>query len=410
MAGALSQVRACAQGRTAALQRFDDKSGTGRADRLVFPAIQGRETMKRRTLLTGAAAVTAVAAASAFPKPALSAKTRKWRLITTWPKNLPGLGTGAQYFADQVTKCTGGRLTVKLYASGEVVPAFESIDAVASGTVEMGHGAPYYWKGKAPASQFVSNIPYGFTALEYNAWYHYGGGSALCDELYRDQLGCKFLVCGNTGPQHGGWSKRPIKTLDDYKGLKMRMPGIPAEVLTRMGATVVNLPGSEVAAALAAGTIDAVEWNNPYGEAAMGFWRYAKYYLTPGWHEPGTGLELFINAKEWDNLEDDLKAIVEQCAYATNQVMLCEFQARSGPILKSFLEDKGVILNTLSDEILTKLGNVTGEVLSELAAADKMSAKVLKSMLAFRSQQMKYTTISDGDFIRARNLPYKFPS
>lgn len=366
--------------------------------------------MKRRTLLTGAAAVTAVAAASAFPKPAISQGRRKWRLITTWPKNLPGLGTGAQYFADQVTKCTGGRLTVKLYASGEVVPAFESIDAVASGTVEMGHGAPYYWKGKAPASQFVSNIPFGFTALEYNSWYHYGGGSALCDELYRDQLGCKFLVCGNTGPQHGGWSKKKISSVDDYKGLKMRMPGIPAEVLTRMGATVVNLPGSEVAAALAAGTIDAVEWNNPYGEAAMGFWRYAKYYLTPGWHEPGTVLELFINAKEWDNLEDDLKAIVEQCAYATNQVMLCEFQARSGPILKSFLEDKGVILNTLSDEILTKLGNVTGEVLSELAAADKMSAKVLKSMMAFRSQQMKYTTISDGDFIRARNLPYKFPS
>ena len=365
--------------------------------------------MKRRTLIKASAATAAVVAASAFPKPALSQNRRKWRLITTWPKNLPGLGTGAQYFADQVTKCTGGRITVQLFASGEVVPAFESIDAVGSGTVEMGHGAPYYWKGKAPAAQFVSNIPFGFTALEYNAWYHYGGGSALCDELYRDQLGCKFLVCGNTGPQHGGWSKKKISTVDDYKGLKMRMPGIPAEVLTRMGATVVNLPGSEVSAALAAGTIDAVEWNNPYGEATMGFWRHAKYYLTPGWHEPGTVLEIFINSKKWDGLPDDLKAIVEQCAFSTNQVMLCEFQARSGPVLENFLKERGTILNTLSDEILMKLGTVTGEVLTELAAKDKMSGKVLKSMLKFRSHQKQYTFISDGEFIRARNLPFKFP-
>ncbi|MAN79171.1 MAG: ABC transporter substrate-binding protein, partial [Magnetovibrio sp.] len=155
--------------------------------------------MKRRTFLSAAAASTAAVAASAFPKPALSQNRMNWRMVTTWPKNLPGLGTGAQDFADRVTKCSGGRLTVTLYASGEIVPAFESIDAVANGTVELGHGAPYYWKGKAPATQFLANFPFGLTAQEYNAWYYYGGGMQICDDIYRSQLGCKFLACGNTG-------------------------------------------------------------------------------------------------------------------------------------------------------------------------------------------------------------------
>jgi TRAP-type mannitol/chloroaromatic compound transport system substrate-binding protein len=366
--------------------------------------------MNRRTLLTTAAASAAVAAASSFPTPAISQSKMTWRMVTTWPKNLPGLGTGAQYFADQVTKCSDGRLTVNLFAGGEIVPPFESIDAVGSGTVEMGHGAPYYWKGKSPATEFLANFPFGLTAQEYNAWYYFGGGAALADEVYRAQLGCKFLACGNTGAQHGGWSKRPIKTVADFKGLKARIPGVPGEVLKRMGATVVNLPGSEVASALASGAIDMVEWNNPYGEASMGFYRHAKYYLNPGWHEPGIVLELFINAKKWDSLPADLKAIVEQCANSTNVVMLSEFQARSGPVLQSFVKEHGVIINNLSDEVLTELGNVSGQIISELIAADKFSEKVFKSMIKFREHQMAYTSSSDGDFIKARALPYKFPS
>lgn len=365
--------------------------------------------MKRRSFLKGAALTTTAAATSAFPKPALSQNKKKWRMVTTWPKDLPGLGTGAQYFADQVTKCTGGKLTVDLHASGEIVPAFESIDAVDSGTVEMGHGAPYYWKGKAPAAEFIANIPFGLTPQEYNAWYLYGGGKELCDEVYREQLGCKFLPCGNTGAQHGGWSTKEIKTLEDYKGLKVRFPGIGAEVLKRLGATVVNLPGSEVAAALASGTVDVVEWNNPYGEASMGFWRHANYYLNPGWHEPGVVLELFVNSEKWDELDDDLKAIVEQCAYSTTLVMLSEFQARSGPVLEKYVNEHDVVINELSDEILTKLGNVTGEVISELVEDDPMSKKVFESMNKFRDQQMRYTSTSDAAFVRARNLDYKWP-
>jgi TRAP-type mannitol/chloroaromatic compound transport system substrate-binding protein len=330
-------------------------------------------------------------------------------MVTTWPKNLPGLGTGAQYFADAITKCSGGRLTVQLHASGEIVPAFESIDAVKSGTVEMGHGAPYYWKGKAPASQFVSNFPFGLTAQEYNAWYHFGGGAALCDEVY-EGLGCKFLTCGNTGVQHPGWSKKEVNTLDDFKGLKIRMPGIGGEVMQRLGATVVNLPGSEVAAALASGTVDWVEWNNPYGEASMGFWRHAKYYYTPGWHEPSTVLEVFINRAAWDGLADDLKAIVSNCAFATNDVMLSEFQARSGPVLQQFIHQHGVEIRSLTNEQLAKIGEVCGEVISELVAADPLTKKVFESMNAFRSDQIAYSGVAEQDYFRARSLSYKWPS
>jgi TRAP-type mannitol/chloroaromatic compound transport system substrate-binding protein len=366
--------------------------------------------MKRRAFLKAAAGSTAVAAASALPKPALAQGQRKWRLVTTWPKNLPGLGTGAQYFADQVTKCTGGRLTVQLFAAGEIVPAFESIDAVKSGTVEMGHGCPYYWKGKAPAAEFVSNFPFGLTAQEYNAWYHFGGGDKLCDELYSEAFGCKYLVCGNTGVQHPGWSRKEVNTLEDFKGLKIRMPGLGGEVMKRLGATVVNLPGGEVTAALASGTIDWVEWNNPYGEASLGFHRHAKYYYTPGWHESGTVLELFINKKQWDGLEPDLKAIVEQCAFSANVVMLSEFQGRSGPVLQQFVKQYGVQVRRLTDDQLKKLGEVSGEVISEIIKTDPMSKKVFESMNKFRGEQKAYSSTTEFDFLHARGLDFKWPA
>lgn len=362
--------------------------------------------MNRRKFVTTAAAG---AAAATFSAPAISQNRQTWRMVTTWPKNLPGLGTGAQYFADQVTKCSGGRLTVQLFASGEIVPAFESIDAVGNGTVEMGHGAPYYWKGKSPATEFLANFPFGLTAQEYNAWYYFGDGAKLADEVYRAELNCKFLPCGNTGVQHPGWSRKPLKTLADFQGLKARMPGIGGEILKQMGATVVNLPGSEVAAALASGAVDLVEWNNPYGEASMGFYRHAKYYINPGWHEPGTVLELFINQKKWDALAPDLKAIVEQCAAATNLVMLSEFQARSGPVLQSYIKEHGVIINDLSDEILTKIGNISGTVIADLIKANKSAEKVYRSMMKFRDHQMVYTNAADTAFVKARSLGYKLP-
>ena len=262
--------------------------------------------MKRRKFLTTAGVTTAAAAAvtiaGTLSAPAISQDKRKWRMVTTWPKNLPGLGTGAQYFADQVTKCSDGRLTVQLFASGEVVPAFESIDAVKAGSVELRPRRALLLEGQGagqPVRQQHSLRP-DRPGVQRLVLLRRRRGQ-LCDEVYED-LGCKFILCGNTGVQHPGWSRKEVKTLADFEGLKIRMPGIGGEVMSRLGATVVNLPGSEVAAALASGTIDWVEWNNPYGEASMGFWRHAKFYYTPGWHEPATSLELFVNLEAWNGL------------------------------------------------------------------------------------------------------------
>ncbi len=366
--------------------------------------------MKRREFLTKSGAAAAGVASAAIAAPAISQDRKQWRLITTWPKNLPGLGTGAQYFADQVTACSNGRLEVKLYASGEVVPAFESIDAVAAGTVEMGHGAPYYWKGKSIASQLVSNFPFGLTAQEYNAWYFYGGGEQLCDELYQAELGCRFILCGNTGVQHPGYSSKEINSLEEFQGLKMRMPGIGGAAMSAVGATVINLPGSEVAAAFASGAVDWVEWNNPYGEASMGFWRHGKYYYTPGFHEAGTSLDLFVNPSAWASLEDDLKAIVRQCAFSTNTNILSEFTAYSGPQLQSLIQNEGVVIKVIPDDALIAIGNAAGEIIADQVANDASSAKIFASMSKFRTEQITYSDTTEGEFLRARSLPYSFPS
>ena len=365
--------------------------------------------MKRRDFIKKSG-VAAVAASTAIAAPAISQNRKQWRFVTTWPKNLPGLGTGAQYFADQVTACSGGLLEVKLYASGEVVPAFESIDAVASGTVEMGHGAPYYWKGKSLASQLVSNFPFGLTAQEYNAWYQHGGGRQLCDELYQDTLGCRFLLCGNTGVQHPGWSKKEINSLDDLQGLKMRMPGIGGASMAAIGATVINLPGSEVAAAFASGAIDWVEWNNPYGEASMGFWRYGKYYYTPGFHEPNTSLDLFINPVAWDGLSSDLQAIVTQCAHSATHWILAENVHYAAPQLQKLINEEGVIIKVLPDDALIALGNAAGQIIADQVASDAWSAKIFPQMAKFRSDQIVYSNTTEGEFLRIRKLPYTFPS
>ena len=201
--------------------------------------------MERRKFLTGSAAAAggvAAVAASAFPKPALSQGRLSWRMVTTWPKNFPGLGTGANLVADLIKKASDGRIEVTVFGAGEIVPAFEAMDAVASGTVEMGHGAPYYWKGKVAAAQYLAAMPFGLSAQEQNSWFSYGGGQELADEIYA-QMGCKFFPSGNTGTQMGGWFNKEMKSLADYQGLKMRIPGLGGEVVKAAGGTVINLPG-----------------------------------------------------------------------------------------------------------------------------------------------------------------------
>jgi len=242
-------------------------------------------------------------------------------MVTTWPKNFPGLGVGAQRVADRITAASGGRIEVKLFAAGELVPAFESFDAVSTGAAELYHGAEYYWGSKHLGYNFFAAVPLGFTAQELQAWVHFGGGRELWDEL-GNQFGVKSFLAGNTGPQMGGWFRNPILSPDDLKGLKMRIPGIAGEVIRAVGGSAVALPGGEIFPALQAGTIDATEWVGPYNDEAFGFQRILKNYMYPGFHEPGTGLSVGVNMGWWNELSPGDQAMIEICCLAENDIML----------------------------------------------------------------------------------------
>jgi TRAP-type mannitol/chloroaromatic compound transport system substrate-binding protein len=367
-----------------------------------------KRKIDRRKFLTGAAGgAAAAAAASSFPAPALSQGKMEWRMVTTWPKNFPGLGTGANLLADLITKGTGGRLSVKVFGAGEIVPAFESMDAVGSGTVEMGHGAPYYWKGKVAAAQYLASVPFGMNAQEQNAWYQYGNGQKLADKIYKE-MGAKFFPSGNTGTQMGGWFNKEIKSPSDYKGLKMRIPGLGGEVVKAAGGNVINLPGGEIPPALASGAIDATEWVGPYNDLAFGLYKSAKYYYFPGWHEPATLLENFINLKAWEKLPGDIKAVVTAANQAVNQAVLSEFVARNNAALQTLVTKHKVKLMKFPDSLLNHLGKLSGEVMNDLASKDALSREVMDDYLRFRKDVIAWEKVSEQAYLTARALPFKY--
>ncbi|RMD69795.1 MAG: TRAP transporter substrate-binding protein, partial [Gammaproteobacteria bacterium] len=296
---------------------------------------------------------------------------------------------------------SGGRIRVKVYGAGEIVPAFEVFDAVQRGTAQMGHGAAYYWKGKSEAAQFFTAVPFGFTPDEMNAWLYHGGGLGLWRRLYAD-FGLHPIPAGNTGVQMGGWFNKEIKSLDDIKGLKMRIPGLGGEVFARAGGTPVSLPGGELFTALQSGTIDATEWVGPYNDLAFGLYEAAKYYYYPGWHEPGATLECIVQKKAFDSLPKDLQAVVETACAAVNQDMLAEMTAQNGGALKTLVEEHGVKLRAFPDEVLQKLKELSEEVVAEIARRDPQGKAIYASYQAFREKVLPWTAIADRAYLNAR--------
>ena len=325
----------------------------------------------------------------------------KWKMVTAWPRDFPGLGTGANKLADYIQRLSGGRIAVKIYGGGELIPPFEVFDAVSRGTAELGHGASYYWKGKIPAAQIFAGVPFGLTSQEQNAWLYYGGGLELWQEAYAEFGVIPFPV-GSSGTQMGGWFNREINSVDDLVGLKMRIPGLGAEVLKRAGGTPTTIPGAELFTALQTGTIDATEWIGPYNDLAFGLFRAAKYYYYPGWHEPGTTLELTVNSAAFSELPEDLQAIVEIASQAANMDMLSEFTARSGPSLQRLIDEHRVELRQFPAAVLKKLSGLTAEVIADLAASDDHSARAHQSMTDFYQQVRDWTAISDYNYLTSR--------
>lgn len=325
----------------------------------------------------------------------------EWKMVTSWPNNFPGVGTGANKFAALIEEMSGGRIKVDVYGAGELVGPFEVFDAVSRGTAELGHSAAYYWNGKNKAAQFFTSVPFGLTAQEMNAWLYYGGGMELWRKTY-SKFNLVPLAAGNAGVQMGGWFNKEINSLADIKGIKMRMPGLGGEVLTKAGGIAVNIPGGEIFAALQSGAIDATEWVGPYNDLAFGLHKAAKYYYYPGWHEPGSTLEAMVNKEAFDELPADLQSIVRNAARATNEDMLSDFTAANNRALTILLQEHDVELRRYPQEVFNELARITNEVLETTAAKDAEFKEVYDSFKKFRIEVIKWHGISELPYMEMR--------
>jgi TRAP-type mannitol/chloroaromatic compound transport system substrate-binding protein len=326
----------------------------------------------------------------------------EWKMITTWPKNFPGLGFAAENFSRYVDEMSDGRLKVRVYGAGEIVPAMEVFDAVSQGSVDAGHGAAYYWKGKIPASVFFTSVPFGLNAQEMNGWLHYGGGLELWQEAYAP-YNLVPMAGGSTGVQMAGWFNKEINSIEDVKGLRMRIPGMAGEVFAAAGGTAVRIAGGELYTSMQTGVIDALEWVGPYNDRALGFHEVAKYYYYPGWHEPGSILEFVVNKDSLEALPADLQAIVKYASRAANQDMLDEYTARNNAALKSLIDEHGVQLRRLPDDVLLALWQGTQVAMKKLVESDPMAAKVYESYREFYKGVRNYHHISEQAYINARD-------
>ena len=326
------------------------------------------------------------------------AKSYRWKMVTTWPPGFPVLQEGAERFADNIKTMSNGRLNIKVYAGGELIPPLQTFDAVSQGTVEMGHGSAYYWAGKVPEAQFFSTVPFGMTARGMNAWLYDGGGLELWREVYKPFHVIPFPL-GNTGVQMGGWFNKEINSLADIKGLKMRIPGLGGKVFAKAGGNPILLAGSEVYTALERNTIDATEWIGPYHDQRLGLYRAAKHYYYPGWHEPGTVLELTVNERAWNSLPADLQAIITTAAQAENVRMLSEMEQKNLSALAELKQRKDIKIHRFPDDVLQKLKTLTDETLQEEAAKDPKFKHIFDAYQAFRQKNDAWSDISENAYL-----------
>jgi TRAP-type mannitol/chloroaromatic compound transport system substrate-binding protein len=352
--------------------------------------------MERRDFLKKAGATAAAIAGTSIAAPAVWAKkkTYRWKMVTTWPPNLPILQTGAERFAKRVEKLTDGRLKIQVFAGGELIPPLGVFDAVSQGTVQVGSGASYYWAGKVPAAQWFAAVPFGLNAQGLNAWFYGGDGLKLWEEAYAP-FNLIARPQGNTGVQMGGWFRKEMNSIRDYKGLKMRIPGLGGKVIAKAGGTVVLLPGGEIFTSLERGVIDATEWVGPLHDLRMGFYKAAKYYYYPGWHEPGTCLEVMFNKRAYESLPKDMQAILDAVAMETNLWSLSSFDAANGAALKELIVKHGVQLKRFPAVLLNDLRKLAEETLEEEASKDALSRKVHENFKAFKKQIGSWGSISE---------------
>jgi TRAP-type mannitol/chloroaromatic compound transport system substrate-binding protein len=329
------------------------------------------------------------------------AQTRRWRMVTSWPRRLPGPGMSAERVAERIGALSGGRLQVTVHSAGEVVPAFEVLDAVGGGVAEMGHTAAFYWQGKQPATNFFTTVPFGLTPNEHVAWIDAGGGQALWDELYAP-FGVKPFMGGNTGVCMGGWFRRELNGADDVKGLKIRSLGLGGEVYRRLGATPQTTAPGEMLVSLQSGLIDAVEFVGPGSDIALGLYRVANFYYAPGFNKPnGTG-ECIVARRAWDGLDSEMKAIVQHACAGEATYALAEMERLNAEALAALTGQHGVKLRLFPRDLISAARRQAGDVLEEVARKSAIARKIHDSYFAFRDRTAAWSRVSIKAVLEAR--------
>ena len=352
---------------------------------------------RRQLAQRGAAGVLGTLAA---PSLAL-AEAKRWRMVTSWPKRLPGPGMSAERVAERIKTLSGGRLDIAVHAAGEIVPAFEVLDAVGGNVAEMGHTAAFYWQGKMPAAAFFTTVPFGLTPGEHVAWVEAGGGQALWDELYAP-FGVKPFMGGNTGVCMGGWFRNEIKGKADVGGMKIRSLGLGGEVYRRLGATPQTTPPAEILTSLQSGVIDAVEFVGPGTDIALGLYRVAPFYYYPGFNKPnGTG-ECIVSLPAWNGLEADLKAIVAHACAVEANFALAEMERLNTEALVALTGQHRVQLRAFPQDLIRAARGISTEVLTDLGGRSSTARKVRDSYVAFRERAGAWSSISIKSVLEAR--------
>lgn len=373
-------------------------------------------TLNRRKLLgaglVGAAALAGCGGASTngettsgegVKSPAIQRKKKKLTMVTTWPKGLPGLGDAADRLAARVGELTEGSLDIKVYAAGELVPALEAFDAVSTGAADMYHGAEYYWQGKSRAFAFFTAIPMGMTAQEQIGWIEYGGGKELWHELSSDFNVIAFQ-CANTTHQMGGWFRKEVNSLDDFKGLKMRIPGLGGQVVRELGGAAETLPGGEIFQALQTGAIDATEWVGPWNDRFLGFYRVAPYHYGPGFHEPGSALAVGINKDKWNSFTPTEQKIIEAVASEVTLWSIGEFTYQNGVTLEKMIANDEVKLRQFPDDVMREVNVISKDVRAEAGAQGGIEQRVYESYEKALKTMRGWSEVSEGPYYRARAL------
>jgi len=361
-----------------------------------------RNSLFKSLLLVSVFAISACAEKTEQVVTEAKVETITLKLAETWGPNFPIFGDTTKNLASLVDKMSNGRLKITIDSSNKHKAPFGVFDMVKSGQYDLGHSASYYWKGKIPATMYFTTMPFGMIAPEQYAWFYYGGGMELMDELY-SQHNLMSFPGGNTSNQMGGWFQKEIKSLDDLQGLKMRIPGFAGEVLAKLGAKPTNIPPGELYTALERGTIDALEWVGPSLDLRMGFHKIAPYYYT-GWHEPGAELQFLVNRKTFEGLPADLQEILRVAMKTAAYDMYVQSTHESGKNWSAMQEEfPNILVKTFPEEVMSALRQANEDLLAENAAADPFAAKVLSSQKTYMDQVRAWTMISDKAYLESTN-------